>query len=116
MAVAQERGRAGERLAAAYLELTGMSIQASNTRVGGVEVDLVAREGSTLVLVEVKLRGRTDYGGAADAIDVRKRRRLWRAAQVSAGRGHERVRVDVVTVEPDTAGVRIRHYRNAVTE
>ena len=57
-------GDAGERLAAAYLELAGCTVLERNRRLAGVEVDLIAGEGATRVLVEVKFRGRSDYGGA----------------------------------------------------
>ena len=69
MGLAQERGRSGETLAAAYLELAGLEVLRRNVRLAGVEVDLVAREGRTRVVVEVKLRNRSDYGGAARAVD-----------------------------------------------
>ena len=65
MGKAQERGRAGESLAAAYLELVGCRTVARNMRLGGVEVDLVVYEGSARVVVEVRMRSRADYGGAA---------------------------------------------------
>ena len=110
------RGRAGESLAAAYLELVGLRVKERNLRVAGVEVDLMAAEGSTSVLVEVKFRGRRDYGGAALAVDHRKGERLRRAARTLAGWGAARVRIDVVTVELDPDGAVVRHYRNAVTD
>jgi putative endonuclease len=113
MGTRRDRGRAGERFAAAYLELLGFEVLERNTRLAGVEVDLVAREASTTVLVEVKWRGRTDYGGAALAIDERKRQRLLRAARALAPSSPD-VRVDVVAIEPDGDGVRLRHYRNAI--
>lgn len=115
MGVTQNRGSAGERLAEAYLELGGYELLACNVKVGGVEVDRVVRDRDVIVLVEVKTRGRADYGGAATAIDERKRERLLRAMR-AVSRRHRFVRVDVVTVEPDPDGIRIRHYRNAVTD
>jgi putative endonuclease len=110
-----ERGRAGERLAAAYLELIGVRVRECNPRIAGVEVDLVADEGRDRVLVEVKLRSRSDYGGAAGAIDHAKRRRLQRAASAVAASG-VRVRVDVIAIDLEPAGAVLRHYRNAVEE
>ena len=115
MGLAQIRGDAGEKLAESYLELTGHELLARNVRLGGVEVDRVMRDGAVIVLVEVKTRTRRDFGGAVAAIDARKRQRLIRAVR-AVGRRHRWVRVDVVTVEPEDDGIRIRHYRNAVTE
>lgn len=110
----QQRGRGGEALAAAYLELAGLTVLERNARLAGVEVDLVARERDVRVIVEVKLRSRSDYGGAALAVDRVKRERLLRAAR-SLGDG-EPVRVDVVAIELVDGGLDLRHYRNAITE
>jgi putative endonuclease len=114
MGIARTHGTAAEDLAAAYLALLGWEVEARNTRLGGVEVDLVARDGRTTVLIEVKYRSRADYGGADAAIDGRKRERLRRAARVAAA-GRPDVRIDVVSVEPSPDGLALTHYRNAVT-
>jgi putative endonuclease len=116
MGSAQDRGKVAERLAAAFLEFEGFDIVARNVRFGGVEIDIVAREGSTRVLVEVKARGRTDFGGATGAIDRKKRERLLRAARALLAESPGPVRIDVVAVEPEGDGLRMRQYRNAVTE
>jgi len=116
MGVANMRGRAGEALAAAYLELAGCRVTARNVRLGGVEVDALATDGPTEVVVEVKVRGRSDYGGAAAAVDGAKRARLVRAARALQLAGARRVRIDVVAVELTPDGATIRHDRNAVTE
>ncbi len=71
MGLAQDRGRAGEALAVAYLELVGCRTVARNARLAGVEVDVVADDGPTRVLVEVRLRTRSDFGGAAATVDRR---------------------------------------------
>jgi putative endonuclease len=113
MYVKHVRGRGGEALAAGYLELIGLTVVARNTRLAGVEVDLVALDGETHVLVEVKLRSRSDYGGPAQAVDARKRGRLLRAARTL---GEVPVRVDLIAIELVDGGLGLRHYRNAFTE
>lgn len=115
MALPQRRGRAGEALAAAYFELLGGTVLERNTRLAGVEVDLVVSEGDARVIVEVKLRSRSDFGGAALAVDAAKRARLVRAARVLEHGGRP-VRIDVVAIEPVDDGLVMRHYRNAVHE
>ncbi len=115
MGMAQRRGRAGEALAAAYFELLGCEVVGRNLRLAGVEVDLVVADGATRVLVEVKLRGRADFGGAARAVDVRKRERLKRAARTLEADGAP-LRIDVVALEPLDEGLALRHYRNAITD
>lgn len=114
MAVPQRRGQAGESLAATYLELAGCPVVARNVKLAGVEVDLLAAEGATRVLVEVKLRSRGDYGGPEGAVDRDKRRRLMRAALALGGA--EPVRIDLVAIELVDGGLTLRHYRNAITE
>jgi putative endonuclease len=77
------RGRAGneaESLAAAFLAQRGLTIVERNWRRRCGELDLVARDGDTLVFVEVRLRTRGDYGGAAASITAAKRMRLIAAA------------------------------------
>jgi putative endonuclease len=112
MGTAQDRGRAGEDLAVAYLALAGIEVVRRNARLAGVEVDLLARDGRAQVLVEVKLRTRPEYGGAAAAVDWRKCERLRRAALTLAGEGA--VRVDVIAIELGAEGLSLRHVRDAV--
>ena len=116
MGLAQERGRAGEALAAAYLELLGCRVVARNARLGGGEVDIVVDDGATRVLVEVRLRTRNDFGGAAATVDRIKRARLVRAARALEQQGVSRVRVDVIAVDLAAGGATLTHYRNAVTD
>lgn len=115
MGMAQRRGRAGEALAAAYFELLGCEVLGRNLKLGGVEVDLIVADGATRVLVEVKLRGRADFGGAAQAVDRTQRERLKRAARVLETGGGA-LRIDVVALEALDEGLTLRHYRNAITD
>jgi putative endonuclease len=73
-------GRLAEALAASHLERHGLEIVVRNFRRRFGEVDLIARDGETLVFVEVRLRSRSDYGGAAGSITAAKRARLAKAA------------------------------------
>lgn len=116
MGSSQDRGRAGEALAAAYLVLVGCRIVAQNVRLGGVEVDLIVDDGPARVVVEVRVRSRADYGGAAATLDRAKCARLRRAAQALTQLGVAEPRIDVVTVDlgPETAT--LMHHRNAVTD
>ena len=116
MGLAQDRGRAGESLAAAFLEMQGCTTVARNVRLGGVEVDLVVDDGPIRVLVEVRLRSRGDFGGAAATIDRHKQERLVRAARSLLQADFPRVRIDVVAIDLDEGGARLTHHRNAVTD
>jgi len=74
-------GDAAEALAARYLEGRGLRVLARNFRCRGGELDLVCRHGDTLVFVEVRLRRRSDFGGAAASITGRKQARIILAAR-----------------------------------
>ena len=74
-------GARAETLAATHLARQGLSVLARNFRVRGGEIDLICRDGRTLVFVEVRLRRNGDFGGAAASITATKRRRLLLAAQ-----------------------------------
>ncbi|MFO1410160.1 MAG: YraN family protein [Steroidobacteraceae bacterium] len=74
-------GAAGEARAARHLAGHGLEILLRNWRCRMGELDLVAREGAVLVIVEVRSRARSDYGGAAASVTFAKRRRIVRAAR-----------------------------------
>ena len=78
---AQVRGREAEALAARFLEKHGVKIIERNFRVRGGEIDLICRADKILVFVEVRLRSRSDFGGAAASITASKRQRLILAAR-----------------------------------
>ena len=73
-------GAAAEALAAEFLEARGLSVVKRNYRCRGGEIDLIARDGATLVFVEVRLRSSSAFGGALASITAAKRRRLKFAA------------------------------------
>lgn len=112
-----ELGRRGEDAAVAYLERIGMTVEARNWRAPNGEIDVVARDGEVLVLVEVKTRRSERAGSAEDAVSIPKQRRIARLAEAyisSTGRGEPVVRFDVVAlrvVSEDRA--LLRHYRGA---
>ncbi len=106
-------GAAGEDFAAAHLAQQGYQILARNIRSAGVELDIVARRGRTLVFVEVKTRRSRRLGPAVLAVDAHKRRRLIRGARgwlaEHPGRGAQ-LRFDVIGVERDRTGTWVAHH------
>ena len=112
-----ELGRRGEEAAATYLERVGFTVLDTNWRTKAGEVDIVARDGNALVLVEVKTRRTLTKGTPEDAVSVTKQRRLGRLAAAYLQRmEHEpdEVRFDVVTIYvlgEDRA--LLRHHRAA---
>ena len=72
----QNLGKSGEDLAVAELERLGYAVLARRYRTNHGEIDIIARDGDTLVFVEVKVRTSADCGRAAEAVTRRKQRRL----------------------------------------
>ncbi len=118
-------GTYGEQMAARYLRDVGLEVLEQNWRCPLGEIDLVAREGSCLVVCEVKTRRSTTFGSPVEAVDHRKLARLrrlsasWLAEQRSRPPGLtwrvDSVRVDVVGVlRPRVGACVIEHLRGVV--
>ena len=103
MTYALRAGADGEQTAAELLEAHGLHIVARNYRTRFGEIDLVARDGESLVFVEVRLRTNDYFGGAADSVDVPKRARVIAAARSYLATFHPEppCRFDVVTLDGD---------------
>jgi putative endonuclease len=100
--LAWSRGRRSETLAAWWLRCKGYRVLARNYKVPAGEIDIVARRGRVLALVEVKARA--DLATAGEAIGRRQRRRIARAAETflqrHAGLRGLDARFDVVLLAP----------------
>lgn len=112
-----EIGRRGEDAAVAYLERSGMRVVDRNWRDGRGELDIVAIDGDTLVICEVKTRMTVAQGTPEEAVSPTKRRRLVRlAGSYIAAQGLEPcpIRFDVVAIHVLTEDRAVlRHYRGA---
>ena len=112
-----ELGRRGEDAAVAYLERAGMTVVERNWRCTAGEVDIVALEGETLVIVEVKTRRSERAGSPEDAVSPTKQKRLARIARhyiAHAGLDCPDVRFDVVAIRPIAEDrALLRHHRAA---
>ncbi|MDT0500181.1 MULTISPECIES: YraN family protein [unclassified Halomonas] len=78
---ARARGEAVERLVAAWLTDRGLQPVAANQHAKGGELDLVMRDGETLVFVEVRHRADSRHSHPLETITLTKQRRLIRAAR-----------------------------------
>ena len=99
----QTLGLAGEDAACVELVRRGYEIVARRYRTRAGEVDVVARDGATVVFVEVKTRASDAYGGGAAAVTWQKRQRLARVAVeflARHGQSSAPCRFDVVVVTP----------------
>lgn len=75
-----KKGKEGERAAAEYLSHSGMKILDRNFICPLGEIDLVAKDGKTIVFVEVRARQADGLCSPEESITMHKRRRLTRAA------------------------------------
>lgn len=112
-----ETARRAEALAAALLVLEGYTVLGRNFRCAGVELDLVARRGDTLAIVEVKLRrpGPQRAGAALGASQWQRQRRA-AAALLERCPWAAAVRLDVVAIDWDEERLVARHLRGVQPE
>lgn len=117
-------GRRAESLAVHYLKRRGFVLLHRNWRCRAGEIDLILREGDSLVFVEVKSRAayRDDGRYLFENVDFRKKQRLRLLAEIYLAYYYSRrprpsVRIDVVGILLDPSGRklhRIEHFRAAV--
>jgi len=110
-------GNRGEELAAAFLERNGLKIVERNFRCKGGEVDIIARDGKTIVFIEVKSRRTLTYGVPQLAVTPFKQRQISKAALtwLSKNRLHDTpARFDVIAILLENSySHQIEHIRNA---
>lgn len=116
--LAHALGAQAERIVVGYLERAGLTVLATNVKVGRYEIDVVAREGRVIVVVEVRSRGPTAWTTGFGSIDGKKRRSVRRAAERlwhSHYRNDEsvdRIRIDAASVTFED-GVPLVEYTRA---
>lgn len=112
-------GAWGEERAARYLRLHGYRILERNFRCRQGEIDVIARKGSFIVFVEVKLRKNADHGEAREFVTWSKQRRVICAAELWLVKNSCELqpRFDVIEIyAPEGTGTlrpTIRHLENA---
>lgn len=113
-------GGRGEEAAASYLISKKYAILARQYRCRAGEIDLVARDGDTIVFAEVKTRRSLRFGLPSEAVDRRKRQRMMRSAAwymtSMALPADTPCRFDVIEVYAEPERWRIRHYESAFDE
>jgi putative endonuclease len=112
----QRLGKKGEALAEEYLKRKGFQILKRNYRYGRKEIDLIAREGNTIVFVEVKAGKSKDFGAPQERVNLRKQRNLTEAAHHFIQ--EENVtdcdfRFDVLAINYQRGKEEVDHIRNA---
>jgi putative endonuclease len=112
----EDTGAEGEKAAARFLKQHRFKILVPRYRCRFGEIDLVAREGKTLVFVEVKTRESSEYGEPALAVDSEKQMHISRVALDYLRRLKNPeipVRFDIVEVTRDKDHFQCNHIRDA---
>ena len=109
-------GKDGEQIAAAYLKKNGYRICETNFRCPLGEIDIVAREKSELVFIEVKTRKSSELGYPEQAVGTRKQKKLsqlafWYLQKKKMADGNARFDVIAITLLPE--GNEIKLIKNA---
>jgi len=107
------KGRKGEDLALEYLEKNGFVLIEKNFRSRFGEIDLIVKDGQTIVFVEVKYRLSENYGSPKEAVTNEKIKKIIRTAQyfITKNNFNSLYRFDVVSIYKD----KIEHIKNAFT-
>ncbi len=115
MSIQMDLGMKAEAMAAKFLVNAGYIILEENWRWDHAEVDLIAKDGETIVIVEVKARSSIKYGYPEEAVDKKKMHHLWRASEayVENKKLDCPVRFDIISILFYDNQTRIRHIKDA---
>jgi putative endonuclease len=109
-------GKAGEDLAAHFLEQSGLKILERNFRFERGEIDLIAEDGEELVFVEVKARRSNAFGAPEDAVTEKKQEQVHAVADgylFMHNIDDRPCRFDIVAIEYRNENAEIHHIRDA---
>lgn len=114
---ARALGRLGEEMALEYFRRKGYRIVERGFRLFRGEIDIIAYDGPTLVFIEVKTRGTTEFGLPEEAVTPAKQsqiRKIARGFLVERGLGEPDCRFDVLALlVPEEGAPVLTHYENA---
>ena len=108
-------GQKGEDIAASYLQERGYTILSRTVRTAGGEIDLIAKQGGTIVFTEVKAKSRQDGFAPSLRVDASKINRLrgageaWLEGEYARGARDISARIDVIGI---CAGKVVEHYED----
>ena len=112
----RRKGNRGEDEALRYLRSRGLRLVERNYRTRYGELDLIMRDGETLVFVEVKWRATLAYGSPVEAVDERKRRAVRDMSEQYLAEKEpdfDEVRFDVVGILAGSGRGAIQHVPHA---
>lgn len=108
-------GSMGEKIALDYLIGKGYTILHTNWRWGHKELDIVAKIGSTMVVVEVKTRGSSHWQEPKDAVVKKKQKNIISAADAYVSKYNHcgDVQFDIISIVWQHEGYSIEHIEDA---
>jgi putative endonuclease len=115
MSKAYELGRRAEELAVGHLRSIGYEILEVNWFSHHLEIDIIARDGNELVIVEVKSRGTSSYEHPSEAVSNKKIRFLVNAAEayILEKNINMDTRFDVISIIFYGRNVELEHFKDA---
>lgn len=108
----RETGTQYEERVAEYLIAQNYQILERNYRIRSGEIDIIARDGTVLVFIEVKYRKNDESGNPLEAVDIRKQRKIIKVARYYLYQkkyGDVPCRFDVIGI----CGSHIEHIKDA---
>ena len=112
-------GRYGEDISANFLSRQGYEIIEKNFSCKVGEIDIIARDKDELVFIEVKTRYDLSHGVPAEAVDLNKKKHIYRAAEYFLMIHNildTFVRIDVIEVYLGKNGYRLNHIKKAILD
>ena len=115
MAQHNELGKKGEQLAVDFLLENGYKIVAQNYRFDKAEVDIIARKGEVLAIIEVKTRSTMDFGNPQDFVKPKQIKNLVKAIDeyILSNDLDVEVRFDIIAIVKNGNNFDIEHLENA---
>lgn len=115
MATQQETGKMAEEMAQVFLLKQGYKIVETNYQYGHLELDIVARDGEELVIVEVKSRNGLRYEHPSEAVTNGKIKRIVEAAEgyIQDKNWEGETRFDIITVIFFGQNYELEHFKDA---
>lgn len=111
------KGKYGEDTACRYLEQQGFKLLLQNFRCHYGEIDLIMQDKEDIVFVEVRSRGRTDFGNALESVTPAKINKILRTAkyflQLNEWTYTVPSRFDIVAIHPVEGEVTLEWFKNA---
>lgn len=115
MATHNDLGKEGEQKALDYLREQGHTLLAQNYRNGRDEVDIITRQGNTIVFTEVKTRSTDYYGLPEEFVNSKKRKAMKKVAEAFLEEQNldTDIRFDIISIIHTKGELKVYHIPDA---